>query len=473
MMTYIIIDSNILFKRNYTDYSVFYLAKIYDDVVGKIQLNNVEEHFEVLIPEIAINELYRQQVEHYNDSIKTLQTLKDKVNQIYEINIEVDSNFDYEKFLKRKKEEYIKAKDVKVLPICSKNRFENIVIRALEKRPPFLGKTKESDKGFKDALIWESILDFAEKNNGDFIFLTSDKGFDEDLIAEFYDLVESHMKVIKKDDLNQLDKIIEEISNNQQAEKNITYINNYLENIKKELISDVIRKDFQNVKLNSLLYKVEDFSSDYIVKDINKVGTKEFNFYMNGTLKATKSGAELEVLVKLYFSLELNENHYNRIDKILLDDVEILTLDNEFLEFDIPNYTYTINEYSDENFEKFDDFLESESTISDDITKMVDNDLLLFSFSKYEKDNYLNFIRSSLLYHLIDDEDLIKLVDIIEFNYSKDWWDFKSKVSQMKIALKKFFKINKNLSLSSDLDVFIEDLINFEKEKEVITNGYS
>lgn len=44
------------------------------------------------------------------------------------------------------------------------NRFESIVNRAFSKLPPFEGKDKKSDKGFKDAFVWESVLEFALKH---------------------------------------------------------------------------------------------------------------------------------------------------------------------------------------------------------------------------------------------------------------------------------------------------------------------
>lgn len=72
------------------------------------------------------------------------------------------------------------------LPIPSARRFQGIVRRAFDKMPPFGGKEKNSDKGFKDVLIWESILEFTLLHqNANILFYTKDNGFKETLVDEF------------------------------------------------------------------------------------------------------------------------------------------------------------------------------------------------------------------------------------------------------------------------------------------------
>lgn len=72
------------------------------------------------------------------------------------------------------------------MPIPSDRRFKGIVRRAFDKAPPFGGKEKNSDKGFKDVLLWESILEFVLLHpHADILFYTKDNGFKEILINEF------------------------------------------------------------------------------------------------------------------------------------------------------------------------------------------------------------------------------------------------------------------------------------------------
>ena len=61
------------------------------------------------------------------------------------------------------------------LPIPNNKCFTRIVERAFEKKAPFEGKEKNSDKGFKDVLIWESILELVEINpKSEIIFYSQD-----------------------------------------------------------------------------------------------------------------------------------------------------------------------------------------------------------------------------------------------------------------------------------------------------------
>ena len=75
------------------------------------------------------------------------------------------------------------------LQVASEVRYQSIVRRAFAKRPPFEGKDKKSDKGFKDALLWESILEFmAGHDSAKIIFYSKDNIFGNELESEFSDI---------------------------------------------------------------------------------------------------------------------------------------------------------------------------------------------------------------------------------------------------------------------------------------------
>lgn len=171
MKTYIIFDTNILFTRDYKDFSIFEFNSVYDEVQGKIERNDVIDRFELRVPEITVKELFKQQLQSYNSNIETIKNSYSKFDKIYEVGLQIDEKFDYENFLEKKKDQYIARRGIKILSICKEEKFVRIVERALNKEAPFEGKDKKSDKGFKDALIWESILEFAEENEGKYIFL--------------------------------------------------------------------------------------------------------------------------------------------------------------------------------------------------------------------------------------------------------------------------------------------------------------
>ena len=65
--------------------------------------------------------------------------------------------------------------------------FNNIIDRVINKEKPFSGKDKDSDKGFKDVLQWESMIEFAKKiDTNIFLYITKNKNdFPKEIAEEF------------------------------------------------------------------------------------------------------------------------------------------------------------------------------------------------------------------------------------------------------------------------------------------------
>lgn len=87
--------------------------------------------------------------------------------------------------------------------------FNNIIDRAINKKKPFLGEKGESDKGFKDAILWESLLEYAkdqEVNN--FYFITKNSNdFPKDILErEFYQLTFKNIKIFNN--IEELQRVI-------------------------------------------------------------------------------------------------------------------------------------------------------------------------------------------------------------------------------------------------------------------------
>lgn len=103
MKTYIIFDTNILFTRDYKDFSIFEFNSVYDEVQGKIERNDVIDRFELRVPEITVKELFKQQLQSYNSNIETIKNSYSKFDKIYEVGLQIDEKFEYENFLEKKK----------------------------------------------------------------------------------------------------------------------------------------------------------------------------------------------------------------------------------------------------------------------------------------------------------------------------------------------------------------------------------
>ncbi len=155
-------------------------------------VKNLSDRFTVYAPQFSINErIAQQQLElkkKYGDLEKGIKDYKG----IATINIYAP----FEKSSIRKKESIQRGYEhlfrEHIIPFSIEiSVFTRLLERTYQKAPPFSTDPKASDKGFKDSLIWISLLDFF-KNHGEdtVVFVTDDNGFKnnaEALCKEFKD----------------------------------------------------------------------------------------------------------------------------------------------------------------------------------------------------------------------------------------------------------------------------------------------
>lgn len=131
--------------------------------------------------------------------------------------------------------------------------------RAFSKLSPFEGKDKKSDKGFKDALLWGSILEFVLKHrNSKIIYYSKDNVFGEFLLKEFAENVsdaslficknENEVKVQLEAWAKEIDKYsyqpIEEFDENQES---VDWLNSG------DFLVQIIERDFGLVEKGRLI----------------------------------------------------------------------------------------------------------------------------------------------------------------------------------------------------------------------------
>lgn len=263
----IIFDTNVLFV-NYDkggDFTQFYLNATFNNIVEYIEKSDLYENFEILIPEVVWNEMKKQKIEAY---MKKRQELELKISKIKIPNFKYTiDNLNYEDYIQNEINNYkfnLKSGLIKTreLELPSKERFDSIINRAFNKIPPFAGKNKESDKGFKDVLLWESILEFKKKNKDcKLIFYTKDNIFSQELKNEYSECFKEKIEIVKSEEeiLNILKYISKEINDYVYVESNIEEI----EKIKKILIS----KEFSQ-KLLEAISGINVFEDIYIIEDL-------------------------------------------------------------------------------------------------------------------------------------------------------------------------------------------------------------
>lgn len=226
-MVNIFFDTNILYTsgdKGY-DFSAFKLSSRFENIVDKIEVLNYSDEVRILLPQVVFEELKKQQVDEYENKYKELKTLVNQFKSLPNVTLEL-KDINYEEYLSKQKDLFIDKLGnyqikVETLGHPSNDRFNNLIHRAYTKKAPFEGVDKKSDKGFKDALLWESILEFAEKNNGnEFILYSCDKKFEE-VTVEFEELFDKKLLVAKNE--KDIEKYLNSFLQNEKNDKGKTF----------------------------------------------------------------------------------------------------------------------------------------------------------------------------------------------------------------------------------------------------------
>lgn len=200
---FLIFDTNVLYQdyKTKADFCSFSFNATYENVIGLINQLDIYENVIVAIPNVVWNEMKKQIIDAHTTKLDDYKSYIKKW-KFPEFSIKENSVDEYSTFVIEKIEEYNSdicsgINKVIELPLPSDGRFKRIVRRAYDKEPPFEGKEKKSDKGFKDVLIWESILEFVSLHpSAEIIFYSKDNGFKEHLNKEFEELFpDAHISI--------------------------------------------------------------------------------------------------------------------------------------------------------------------------------------------------------------------------------------------------------------------------------------
>ena len=138
-------------------------------------LSDKENNAQLCIPEVVLQEIIRQFSEKLDESLRDYRKSSAIFNMV---NIQTEPNHididlekaksDFEEKLKKRMTEL----QTKILPL-PKIDIQTLLSRDLEKRRPF----DINGKGFRDALIWESIVAECTSHEEEIIFITEDSDF--------------------------------------------------------------------------------------------------------------------------------------------------------------------------------------------------------------------------------------------------------------------------------------------------------
>ncbi len=236
-MVGIIIDTNIL-NSGSRDFTIAQFSTKLDDIIREIESNDNYQDIKILLPQIVIEELLTHQIYKYTEWIFKIQGLKlsnDNIKTFDDYDTHLRDLFD--KTILNMQHSTLKCE---VVPYPNNIVLPQIIKRALHKRAPFEGLEKNSDKGFKDVILWESLLEYKRLHSLDIIILYSnDKRIcDNSLAIEYKELFKDDVYLlnrIKENDDSLLYSKLSELFNQ-------PYNNSFSEQIKNRLL-DVVSND--------------------------------------------------------------------------------------------------------------------------------------------------------------------------------------------------------------------------------------
>lgn len=173
----IVLDSNMLMKnlKEREALNTFSL-NLYDDTVDMVERNDLVEKISIFIPEIVFFELCKHRLDKLADRINHLKNLADELKDINDIAITLKDSFDIKKHAEDLRKTKLEEIEIIRIPEDKSALFEKILSMSINKIPPF--EEEASDKGFKDAILLLSVIDFAKNSNyTKFVLFSKDGAF--------------------------------------------------------------------------------------------------------------------------------------------------------------------------------------------------------------------------------------------------------------------------------------------------------
>jgi len=220
LRTLIILDTN---QVRSLSYGSFKFGSEFKAIRAIIEANELSEFIDLAVPEAVMQEVLHQKAKQYSDDAQDIIEIRNRLSELPGVDFSQvslpDISFSCKEHLKSSIPAFIQSNGIRVIEIKEEKSghiLKELLRRALEERPPF---RKNSDRGFKDVMIWESILNYGGYDNYDkVILLTGDRYFNEACEAEFKSKVKKKIATISSVELLQ-DEIEKDYSSEIQNKK--------------------------------------------------------------------------------------------------------------------------------------------------------------------------------------------------------------------------------------------------------------
>lgn len=174
-------------------YGEMKFGKTFEAIKEYLLSKGIEDRVQLGVTRFSIDEISQGRREDFLKDRKELERFKGLPGVRLP-----QGSFDYNGYLKAKVDLFLKRSNILVIPYPHKSHLYKLLRRSLLKRRPFTQTNNHSDYGFKDAIIWESILGFKKARTcKKIIFVSNDKAFDEECAKEFADIHGCYFRIYK------------------------------------------------------------------------------------------------------------------------------------------------------------------------------------------------------------------------------------------------------------------------------------
>lgn len=206
--TLIVFDTNSLRSTDAGEvaYSFFAFGKPYQVIEAFIVEKGLTADVHLAVPSWAIEEIKDQKRRQYDDDIAEYKKLVQRLSGLPHIGaLDVpETEFDCSDYVQQRAKEYLDTKQVTLLEISedlANNALQSMMTRVLKGQgysAPFAHSGKYKDAGFKDNLVWESLMLYEGVANYDKIILVSKDGdFNKHCVEEFKAKWQKHFVIIQ------------------------------------------------------------------------------------------------------------------------------------------------------------------------------------------------------------------------------------------------------------------------------------
>ena len=315
--TLIVFDTNSLRSTEAGEvaYSFFAFGRPYHVIEEFILEKKLSDDIHIAIPTWAIEELKDQKQRQYKTDIVEFEKLAKRLSGLPHIGEIVlpETEFDCAAYVGVKAAEYLATKSIRLLEI--KQEIADAVLRSMmvrvmkdeNKKAPFAHSGKYKDAGFKDNVVWESLMNFDEVANYDKIIFLSKDGDYKNCETEFKDKWQKHIAILK-DENNVLVDIKKDYGNyiDERA------IHDFSQT---EYFGDYLRDELKNktaIVIDGSEYKIENYTITDICKNAERLPPNEDeveNILVSSIIKIhfTAGDAKKEHLVEALTLLEDDE----------------------------------------------------------------------------------------------------------------------------------------------------------------------